>query len=121
MSHIQNPFWGVHSLECTWSSFRPDTLYVQERGDGGGSGDVRCGQTHLHRLHSSRQKGLKGYSGAAECGKSVVLTWQHCPQVYEAAAETLTPLVLELGGKDPFIVCEDADLEQVRGAVMYSL
>ena len=38
-----------------------------------------------------------------------------CPQVYAAGAETLTPLVLELGGKDPFLVCEDADLEQVRG------
>jgi len=42
-------------------------------------------------------------------------------KVMEAAARTLTPVILELGGKDPFIVCDDADpaaLAQlvVRGA-----
>ncbi|PNH04730.1 Aldehyde dehydrogenase 22A1, partial [Tetrabaena socialis] len=33
--------------------------------------------------------------------------------VMRAAADTLTPVVLELGGKDAFIVAEDADLNQV--------
>ena len=33
-------------------------------------------------------------------------------RVVEASAERVIPVVLELGGKDAFIVCEDADLEQ---------
>lgn len=34
-------------------------------------------------------------------------------KVMAAAAERLTPVTLELGGKDPFIICQDADLKQV--------
>lgn len=38
--------------------------------------------------------------------------------VSQAAAESLTPVLLELGGKDPMVVCEDADIERaVKGAV----
>ena len=39
-------------------------------------------------------------------------------KVMAAAAETLTPVVLELGGKDPIIICDDADLDQAAGTAM---
>jgi acyl-CoA reductase-like NAD-dependent aldehyde dehydrogenase len=48
------------------------------------------------------------FTGSVSTGKRVA----------EAAARHLTPVVLELGGKDPMIVCEDANLENaVRAAV----
>ena len=33
-------------------------------------------------------------------------------KVLEASAERVVPVVMELGGKDVFIVCDDVDLEQ---------
>lgn len=48
------------------------------------------------------------FTGSVATGRKVMAT----------AAESLTPVVLELGGKDAMIVCEDADLERAaRGAV----
>lgn len=38
--------------------------------------------------------------------------------VMRAAADTLTPVVLELGGKDAVIIAEDADLERVKHIVL---
>jgi acyl-CoA reductase-like NAD-dependent aldehyde dehydrogenase len=52
------------------------------------------------------------FTGSTETGKKVMAK----------AAETLTPVSLELGGKDPMIVCADADLERAtNGAVYYSM
>lgn len=42
-------------------------------------------------------------------------------RVMEAASKHLKPVVLELGGKDAFIVCEDADMGQARCAVVMLL
>ena len=48
------------------------------------------------------------FTGSVRTGKLVM----------KAAADTLTPVVLELGGKDPMIVCDDANLERAaNGAV----
>ncbi len=48
------------------------------------------------------------FTGSVEAGRAVM----------KAAADSLTPVVLELGGKDAMIVCADADVERAaRGAV----
>jgi acyl-CoA reductase-like NAD-dependent aldehyde dehydrogenase len=39
-------------------------------------------------------------------------------RVLEASAKTLTPVILELGGKDPMIVCDDASLDQAVHAAL---
>ena len=52
------------------------------------------------------------FTGSAATGRKVM----------ERAARTLTPVSLELGGKDPMIVCADADLERAaNAAVHYSM
>jgi acyl-CoA reductase-like NAD-dependent aldehyde dehydrogenase/choline dehydrogenase-like flavoprotein len=52
------------------------------------------------------------FTGSVETGKKVMAR----------AAETLTPVALELGGKDPMIVLADADLERAaNAAVSYGL
>jgi len=48
------------------------------------------------------------FTGSVRTGKRVMA----------AAADSLTPVLLELGGKDPMIVCADADLDRAaKGAV----
>ncbi|CAN5922174.1 aldehyde dehydrogenase family protein [soil metagenome] len=49
------------------------------------------------------------FTGSAATGKRVMM----------AAAERLTPVLLELGGKDPMIVAEDADVEKAAEACVY--
>ena len=48
------------------------------------------------------------FTGSTATGKKVMAR----------AAETLTPVSLELGGKDPMIVLADADLERAANAAV---
>ena len=49
------------------------------------------------------------FTGSTRTGKAVM----------KAAAEALIPCYLELGGKDPMIVCSDANLERAANAAAY--
>ncbi len=49
------------------------------------------------------------FTGSTKTGRSVM----------KRAADTLTPVSLELGGKDPMIVCADADLDRAANAAAY--
>jgi acyl-CoA reductase-like NAD-dependent aldehyde dehydrogenase len=49
------------------------------------------------------------FTGSTRTGKKVM----------ERAAQTLTPVALELGGKDPMIVLDDADVERAANAAVY--
>jgi acyl-CoA reductase-like NAD-dependent aldehyde dehydrogenase len=49
------------------------------------------------------------FTGSTGTGKAVM----------ERAAKTLTPVSLELGGKDPMIVCADADVQRAANAAAY--
>ena len=40
--------------------------------------------------------------------------------MYQAAAENITALILELGGKAPFIICDDADIDKAVEAAAIS-
>jgi len=50
------------------------------------------------------------FTGSADAGRNVM----------RAAAENLTPVTLELGGKSPTIICEDYDVDQAAARILYS-
>jgi acyl-CoA reductase-like NAD-dependent aldehyde dehydrogenase len=78
----------------------PDLVQVVQGGGPTGEALVRSGVDKV------------AFTGSGRTGRRVMA----------AAAESLTPVLLELGGKDPMIVCADADLDRaVRGAVWGSM
>ncbi len=54
--------------------------------------------------------GKIAFTGSVATGKKVMA----------AAAKNLTPVVLELGGKDPAIVCRDADLDRAARGIVWN-
>ena len=50
------------------------------------------------------------FTGSADAGREVM----------RAAAENLTPVTLELGGKSPTIVCDDYDVDEAASRILYA-
>src|SRR3989475_3634461 len=49
------------------------------------------------------------FTGSADAGRTVM----------RSAAENLTPVTLELGGKSPTIICDDFDIDEAASRIMY--
>jgi coniferyl-aldehyde dehydrogenase len=50
------------------------------------------------------------FTGSADAGRTVM----------RAAAENLTPVTLELGGKSPTIICDDFDVNEAASRILYA-
>ncbi len=75
----------------------PDLVQVVTGGGATGEALVRAGVQKIC------------FTGSVRTGKRVMA----------AAADTLTPVLLELGGKDPMIVCADADLDRAAAGAVW--
>ncbi|HEY8525667.1 MAG TPA: aldehyde dehydrogenase family protein [Acidimicrobiales bacterium] len=75
----------------------PDLVQVVTGGGATGEALVRSGVQKV------------AFTGSVATGRKVA----------KAAAETLTPVLLELGGKDPMIVCDDADVSRAAAGAVW--
>ncbi len=93
------------SEQVAWSTRRFQQILDEALGKEGFSPDTvqiinGYGETGAALVRGGVQKIL--FIGSVGNGRRIV----------EGSAEHLTPTVMELGGKDPLIVCDDANLEQ---------
>lgn len=92
------PLLAVRVAEIAARAFAlPDLLQVVT---GGGTTGAALAKAAVDKI---------AFTGSAATGRRVMI----------AAAERLTPVLLELGGKDPMIVAEDADLPKAAEACVY--
>ena len=99
------------SEQVAWSSARFQRIFDEALEAHGYSRDlVRIvngyGETGAALVRSGVDKVV--FTGSVPNGRRIL----------EGSVENITPVILELGGKDPFLVCEDADLEQAVHAAL---
>ena len=94
------PLTSLLMAECLRECGLPEDVFIVAPG-GGSVGEALIDEVDFVM-----------FTGSTEVGKKVMAR----------AAQTLTPVGLELGGKDPMIVLSDADLERAaNAAVHYSM
>jgi acyl-CoA reductase-like NAD-dependent aldehyde dehydrogenase len=91
------PLSSLLAAECLREVGVPDGVFQVATGGGG------TGATLIDHVD------FVMFTGSTETGRKVM----------ERAAKTLTPVSLELGGKDPMIVLADADVERAANAATY--
>lgn len=92
------PFSSIEARKLLLAAGLEPDLFQLITGDG--SAGAALLQTGIHKIV---------FTGSVATGRRVA----------QAAASRLLPFVLELGGKDPMIVLEDADLEVVSSAAVW--
>lgn len=95
----ETPFTGLKIQEIFDKSGFPEGIVQAVPGSGSTTGNALI-ESNVDRII---------FTGSVSVGKMVM----------EKAAQRLTPVTLELGGKDPFIICEDADLERATKAAVW--
>lgn len=93
-----SPLIGLRIKELLDKAKFPQDVFRLVTGDG---------QTGAALVKSGVNK--VAFTGSVRTGKAIMA----------ACSETLTPVTLELGGKDPFIVFEDADLDVASSAAVW--
>jgi acyl-CoA reductase-like NAD-dependent aldehyde dehydrogenase len=93
----ETPLSSLLMEEMLRESGLPDAVFQVATGDGS-TGAALVGQVDCMMFTGSERTGRK---------------------VLRAAAEAMIPCYLELGGKDPMIVCADADLERAANAAAF--
>jgi acyl-CoA reductase-like NAD-dependent aldehyde dehydrogenase len=97
----KTPLTSLLMAECLAECGMPENVFQVATGEGSVIGNALIDAVDFVM-----------FTGSTETGKKVM----------GRAARTLTPVGLELGGKDPMIVLSDADLERAaNGAVFYSM
>lgn len=96
------PLVSMALMELIVQSDLPDGLVTVLPGKGSVIGNVITSHPKVRKI---------AFTGGTNTGRSIA----------HQAAERLIPVTLELGGKSPTIVLEDADLEQALQGVLYGI
>ncbi len=91
------PLSTLRAVEAMYKSGLPAGVVNVVTGPGGTLGEALVAHPQVRKV---------GFTGQTGTGKHVM----------EVASQTLKRLTLELGGSDPMIVCDDADLDRAASA-----